>query len=775
MIERILLCMLVVFFPLSGLADSGCYDVIPMPRKIQLSEGQAPFQVSRDTRILFYPSDAEMERNASFLSYYINRYTGVDIPVVPCKKIPSEKEGCIVLKCDPALDIHREGYRAEIGGRGVVIEGKTPSGVFYGVQMLRKALPSGQIRLDAAVVEDAPVFGYRGAHLDVSRHFFSVEQVKCYIDMMALHNMNVLHWHITDDQGWRVEIKRYPDLTRTGSVRSETLVGHLNDRPEVYDGKPYGGYYTQEEVRDIVTYAKERYIEVVPEVDLPGHMQAALAAYPELGCTGGPYKVWTKWGISPDVLCAGNDAVLEFLDGVFAEVVDLFPGQYVHIGGDECPKIRWESCPKCQAKAVELGLSDDAHATVEQKLQSYIMNHVTDYLQKHGRKIIGWDEILEGGIDKEAIVMSWRGEKGGIAAANLGHDVVMTPNSHMYFDFYQGRDTENEPLAIGGYIPVRKVYEYNPVPESLDSEKARHIIGLQANLWTEYIADFSHIQYMVLPRWAALSENQWACPQKKDYKAFLDRLARLVRIYEIEGYNFAPHVFEVVQGIRPDFGKGCIKVAYTTMGDASVHYTLDGSFPSMSSPVAEDSIIVCEDAVLTAAAFRNGKPGKVCVDTVRFNKATARPVVLSCAPSSKYAFDGARMLVDGLRGDVVFGSGRWLGFDGSHLEAVVDMGNSCSFSSVGLGVCVNTADGVFDARRITVSVSDDGVSFRTVADREMPQIQKETKCVRRHILPFDEVSARYVKVVAEPESVIPQWSWLSGARAFLFCDELEVE
>lgn len=770
------LLMMSVIFPVIAAGRQTCYDVVPMPRKVVMDEKSAPFVLSARTEILFSGEPENMERNAGFLAGYIRDYAGMSLNVRQGEK---PADGAILLVCDGKSGLPTEGYRMQVGKNGIVIIGSSPAGVFYGIQTLRKVLSSlppdgGRVLFPAAQIEDWPHFGYRGAHFDICRHFFTVEQVKEYIDMMVLHNMNTLHWHITDDQGWRVEIKRYPELMEKGSVRKETLTGHLNDRPEKYDGQPYGGCYTQEQIREVVRYASERYVNVIPEVDLPGHMQAALCAYPELGCTGGPYEVWTKWGVSEDVLCAGNDEVLDFLDGVFTEIMEMFPSEYVHIGGDECPKVRWESCPKCQAKADELGLEDDSRSTREDKLQSYVMKHVASFLQAHGKKVIGWDEILEGGAAEGAVVMSWRGEAGGIKAAQLGHDVIMTPNTYLYFDYYQGQDTSEEPLSIGGYIPLRSVYFYDPVPASLDRKERAHILGLQANLWTEYIASFPHVQYMVLPRWAALAENQWAYPQRKNYKAFLDRLENLIAVYDLEGYNYAKHAFAVTSSVAPDFSDGTLKISYETMGEAPIRYTLDGSQPVESSPAVEGVLEVRDNAVVCAAAFRHGKAGKTVSDTLHFNMATARPVRLLQSPCDRYAFAGAQMLVDGLQGDNIFGSGRWLGFETTAMEAVIDLGKAEEFSSVSLGVCVNTADGAFDARKISVSVSDDGRKYREIAMREFPEMTSESRYVKRHFISFPRVSARYVKVLAEPEKCIPQWSWLKGARGFLFCDEIGV-
>ena len=777
---RNLFAVLAVSAPLALPVAAGpsCYSVIPLPQKVVTDVKASPFILTGDVSVLYSGHDEGMAGNAGFLAGYIKDYTGLSLDVREAEE-GEDGRGNILLVCDAKAGIPDEGYRMEVTGDGIVIAASSPAGVFYGVQTLRKTIPGvaqadGGLAFPAVRITDYPKFGYRGAHFDVCRHFFTVDEVKRYIDMMALHNMNALHWHITDDQGWRVEIKRYPELTEKGSVREETIVGHLNDRPQKYDGQPYGGYYTQDQIREIVAYAADRYIEVIPEIDLPGHMQAALCAYPELGCTGGPYKVWTKWGISEDVLCAGNDKVLDFLDGVFTEIMELFPSEYVHIGGDECPKARWEQCPKCQAKADELGLADDGNSTREQKLQSYIMKHAASFLQAHGRKVIGWDEILEGDAAEGAVVMSWRGESGGIEAARLGHDVIMTPNTYLYFDYCQGKDALQEPLSIGGYIPVEAVYNYDPLPSALGKKEKSRILGLQANLWTEYIPDFPHVQYMVLPRWAALAENQWTYPAGKDYKSFLDRLERLICIYDKEGYTYAGHVFEVTSDIAPDFRSGAVKVTYNTMGSAPIHYTLDGSAPDADSPVYGGPIEIRENTVLAAAAFRNGEPGPVTVDTVSFSLATAKPVKLLQTPCERYAYDGARMLVDGLEGDIVFGSGRWIGFETTDLEAVIDLGVKTAFSSVSLGVCVNTADGVFDARKISVSVSDDGRKFRTVAEKDFPQIDRETREVRHHFLAFPQTSARYVKVVAVPEKTVPEWSWLKGSRAFLFCDEIKI-
>ena len=757
---------------LAAIAAAACdkaaeqpYRIVPSPLSVKAECG-GNFSLTGSTEVCF--ADSSLLNEAGFLVGYIKEETGLDLE----KSFGTSSKGDINLAVDPSME--KEAYVLNIRGRGVSITGGSSAGVFYGVQTLRKCLAASP-ELPAADITDRPEFAYRGAHLDVCRHFFSVDEVKTYIDMMALHNMNKLHWHITEDQGWRMEIKKYPRLTEVGSMRKETIVGHLNDIPRKFDGKPYGGYYTQDEIRDIVKYASERHIDVIPEVDLPGHMQAALASYPELGCTGGPYDVWTIWGVSEDVLCAGNPKVYEFLDNVFTEVLDMFPSEYIHIGGDECPKVRWGKCPKCQALIAKLGLKDDERHTKEQKLQSYVMKHVADFLNARGRKVIGWDEILEGDAAPGATIMSWRGETGGIEAAKSGHDVIMTPNSYLYFDFYQGRDVAREPLAIGGYIPVERVYMYSPVPSALTQEEASHILGAQANLWTEYIDNFAQVQYMVLPRWAALAENQWRNPSVKDYGKFLQALGPLMTVYDNAGYNYAKHVFEITGEVEPDMSSSSVKVKLTTMGSPEIRYTLDGTVPTEDSPLYEKPLEIRQDADFRAVAFRKGEPGEVYAEKISFNKATARPVALENDPADTYKFGGASVLVDGLRGDTKFSSGRWLGFgNATPMTAVVDLGEGTEFSSAGAGVCICTADGIFDARKMTISVSDDGKSFREIAEEGYPRLEKETRETASHIIEFEPVKARFVKVHLLPEGEIPSWNWLAGGQAWLFVDEIIV-
>ena len=461
-------------------------------------------------------------------------------------EVMSGKSGrnAICVSVDPSLE--KEEYRLKVTRSGITVRGGSGQGVFHGLQSLRQVLveckDAGALPL--MTVEDRPFFGYRGMMLDVCRHFSTVDEVKEFIDILSMHKVNTFHWHLTDDQGWRLEIKKYPQLTEIGSVRKETLVGHSRTS-KTYDNTPYGKgcWFSHDQVREIIDYAAARGIEVIPEIDLPGHMQAALVAYPELGCTGGPYEVWCRWGISKDVLCAGKESTMKFLEDVLSEVADLFPSRYIHIGGDECPKVRWENCPVCQAKIKELGLKDDDEHTAEQYLQSYVMRRMSDFLGTKGKRIIGWDEILEGNVAPDATIMSWRGTKGGEAAVKLGHDVIFAPNSYCYFDSYQVKDTENEPLAIGRYVPVEKVYSFEPTTKDMTDEEKSHILGVQANMWTEYIVTNEYLEYMLLPRLSALSEVQWCEPDNRDYSRFLEEMDSMTDIYDILGYNYARHIF----------------------------------------------------------------------------------------------------------------------------------------------------------------------------------------------------------------------------------------
>lgn len=537
-----------LLFVVTAIFLSNCGKKVPdyyipveiIPKPVSVTEGEGNYMLTEDSKIFINTKDYEVKKVANYFERKVSRHIDFEFNTVLKSNRPTDEDGIHLIlneKEDPELG--REGYRLDID-KSIVIKANKPAGLFYGMISLLQMLPvelhkkKSDEKVDLIVpkvsIVDKPRFGYRGMHLDVCRHFFPVSTIKKYLDMMAMHKLNTFHWHLTEDQGWRIEIKKYPKLTDIASKRKETILDKNFD-PYVGDSTPHEGYYTQDEIRDIVAYAADRHINIIPEIEMPGHSLAALAAYPELSCSGDSFEVGTKWGVFEDIYCAGNDSVFSFLENVLLEVIDLFPSPYIHIGGDEAPKARWEKCPLCQKRMKEEGLKD------EHELQSYFISRIEKFLNDHGKNLIGWDEILEGGLAPNATVMSWRGEDGGIAAAKQGHYVIMTPGTHMYFDHYQGKP-EEEPLAIGGFTNLQKVYEYEPIPAELSPEEASFILGPQANLWTEYISDEQQLEYMYLPRMSALAEVAWTKKENKNLEDFGKRMIRQYVFFENMGYNF---------------------------------------------------------------------------------------------------------------------------------------------------------------------------------------------------------------------------------------------
>ena len=686
------------------------YDIIPQPKEVQLNE-EKPFELNPKT-VIYY--EASLHREAQFLSEYVNDILGFALNQ---QEFQGQPDG-IVLKLSPADFDRAEAYEINITPKQITVKGADAAGVFYGIQTLRKSLPVGQFRADTQVspykcqlpcgtIRDWPNFAYRGMHLDPCRHFMDLDSVKIYLDMMAMHNMNQFHFHLSEDQGWRIEIKKYPELTEIGAYRNGTVIGHNGN---LYDTIRHGGFYTQDELRDLIQYAAERHINIIPEIDLPGHMQAALACYPNMGCTGGPYEVWRRWGVSDDVLCAGNEEAMQFVEDVLNEVMDLFPSPYIHIGGDECPKVRWEKCPKCQAKIKELGIKADGKFSAEDYLQSYVMNRMAKVVEARGRRVIGWDEILEGDVSQSTIIMSWRGTEGGIEAARKGHDVIMTPLSHLYFDYYQSEDIVSEPMCIGGYLPVERVYEFKPLPEELTPEQQKHIIGVQANIWTEYIASFRHVQYMALPRMEALTEIQWNNPQERDFEPFVERCKKMKQFYDLYHYNYADHIFNP----------------------------------------------------------------KAWADTVAPNLATRKPITLRQQPAEKYTYGGAPVLNDGELGKFAYNSGRWLGFWGEPLDAVIDLEQPAEMQHVRFHALVNKSPWIYNPSQATVLVSDDGENFCEVAQKDFPiSTWADRDGVFSYEIDFEPVTAKYIEVIIKGHN-LPEDHEGFGHPAWIFVDEIEV-
>ncbi len=686
------------------------YDVIPQPKHVQMADDESmAFLLNHETTV--YYGDG-LQREAQFLSEYVEDIMGYPLQL---QEYRDQQDG-IVLELAPEQFYTPESYGISISMNQIQVHGADASGVFYGIQTLRKSLPVKKhnihsskyaVLLPCVTIVDKPTFGYRGMHLDPCRHFMELDSVKIYLDMMALHNMNQFHFHLSEDQGWRIEIKKYPELTEIGAYRSGTVIGHNGN---LYDTIRHGGFYTQEELRDLIQYAAERHINIIPEIDLPGHMQAALACYPQLGCTGGPYEVWKRWGVSEDVLCAGNEEAMLFVEDVLNEVMDLFPSPYIHIGGDECPKVRWEQCSKCQAKIDELGIKGDDRFSKEDYLQSYVMNRMAKMVESRGRRVIGWDEILEGDVSESSIIMSWRGIEGGIVAARKGHNVIMAPATHLYFDYYQSEDIASEPECIGGYLPVERVYEFQPLPKELTYAQQDKIIGVQANIWTEYISSFQHVQYMAMPRMDALAEIQWNNPAERDFDAFVERCRKMTQLYDLYHYNYAKHIFNP----------------------------------------------------------------QTWTDTVESNLATHKPITLRQQPAEKYSYDGAKVLNDGTRGRGAYNSGRWLGFCGYPLDAVVDFEHNTNMCHLRFHCLINKGAWIYNPSKVKVMVSRDGVNFHEVAQKEIPiTTWNDRDGVMAYELEFETVSARYVELVVEGYD-LPEDHNGFGNPAWLFVDEIEV-
>ncbi len=531
-----LIILIAITFSAVAQIETRVLPIIPLPRKVKYSSDD--FVLTNKTIIVL--TNDKFKPEVDYLNNYINTNYGFQLPITSV--LPTDGNYIFVTQPDFEAGF-MENYDLSINQNQILFVAEGNAGLFYGIETLIQLMSiekTPEIKISCVQINDAPRYQWRGMHLDCCRHFFTKDEVKKYIDYLAMYKFNVFHWHLTDDQGWRIEVKKYPLLTKIGSQRKETIIGKpawdKNGKPSTndkYDGISYGGFYTQEDIKEIVTYAQVRHITVVPEIEMPGHSLAALASYPQYSCSGGHFETFTKWGVADDVFCAGNDSTFLFIQNVLTEVMELFPGKYIHIGGDECLKDRWKVCPKCQKRMKDEKLND------ENELQSYFITRIEKFVNSKGKQIIGWDEILEGGLAPNAALMSWRGTEGGISAAKQKHLVVMTPGKPCYFDHYQSKDKSKEPLAIGGFNPLDSVYAYDPTPKNLSEEEGKYIMGAQGNVWTEYITDFSKVQYMSMPRMAALSEVLWTPKEKKNYKEFIARLKLHSKLLDKMGVNYA--------------------------------------------------------------------------------------------------------------------------------------------------------------------------------------------------------------------------------------------
>lgn len=733
--------------------------LIPKPVSVTLKEGN--FTLSGSTRIIL--NDPEFKSEADLFNTFLKANYGFELQVLDNSK---SSINTIKIQRSNTGNKSKSAYELEVSPSGIQIASKGNTGIFYAFQTLMQLIPvqKGTLYIPSVTINDEPKYQWRGMHLDVGRHFFPTSFIKKYIDYMAMYKMNVFHWHLTEDQGWRIEIKKYPKLTEVGAWRKGSMVGHYNDQK--FDDKPYGGFYTQDEIREIVAYAKERHITIVPEIEMPGHSQAALAAYPELSCTGGPFEVAQKWGVLEDIYCP-KEETFEFLENVLTEVMDLFPSEYIHIGGDESPKTRWKNCPHCQALIQKEGLKD------EHELQSYFIKRIEKFINAKGRKIIGWDEILEGGLAPNAAVMSWRGTEGGISAAKQHHYVVMTPGSHCYFDHYQG-EPKNEPLAIGGYTTIEKVYSYQPTPQELSQEETQYILGAQGNVWTEYMGSPEHVEYMIMPRMAALAEVVWGTSDVNNYKDFQNRLVKHFTLLDKMGVHYSKAIFEITSKAGPSVKSKGVSFSFkSAYGNAGIHYTTDGKNPSIVSKIYSKPITISKSGIIKAAYFENKEQKSATIEQRFFiTKSTGKSIVLKAPPHENYAIGGSFALVDGMHGNMEKYGRDWLGFWGKDLEAVINLGKSETVSKVTINVLSNEGSWIYYPKNIEVLISGNGKDFKSVKQVSSSEI-KEMKGLVTVV--FSKEKAKFIKVIAQNAGKIPDGKEGAGADAWLFVDEIMVE
>lgn len=749
--------------------------IIPQVQKMTL--GQSAFRFKRNTK--FVVENIEQKEVARQLTLMFGKAAGWEPAILVGA---NEGSNQVYFRTEPVM--RPEEYSIGVTNKQIVIKASRPAGFFYAVQTLRQLLPvaiesnSVQKGVDWLVpvisIQDYPAFPWRGYMLDVVRHFFPKEDILKMIDYLALHKINTLHLHLVDDQGWRIEIKKYPKLTSIGAWRVNHEDLPWNARPAQQPGEKatYGGFYTQNDIREIVAYAQKKFITVVPEIEMPAHVSSALAAYPQFSCSGGPFTV-PSGGVWPitDIYCAGNDSTFLFLQDVLTEVMNLFPSKYIHVGGDEATKTEWEKCPKCRNRIKTEGLKNVG------ELQSYFIRRIEQFINSKGRILLGWDEILEGGLPPKATVMSWRGIQGGIDAARQGHDVVMTPGSPCYFDHYQGQ-VDQEPPAIGGFNPLKKVYEFNPVPVVLTEQEAKHIIGGQANLWTEYVPNFKHAEYMTFPRIAAFSEALWTPGSRKNWDDFSRRILLMFNRYEKLGINYAKSSFQVIAKTSYDSTEN--KLAVSLSGElpgTKIYYTTDGTDPAITSQVYSNPILI--DRTTTLKAFGqegNGMTGSMMSATFNINKATFKPVKYLTPYNDSYKGSGDITLVNGVRGTSNFSDGQWQGWNGGNMSVVIDLQQQTQVSKISVGSIQNANAWIFFPKKVEFYLSPDETNFRFVAETEndidplAPGVRFKDFSAK-----FEPVTARFIKIIARNPGNCPAGTPGENQPAWLFADEVSVE
>jgi hexosaminidase len=761
--------------------DLSAPAIVPQPRQVRVSPGF--FTLNHNTVVVCAESDRDLLPCITALVQVARRSTGFPLPIRDMARRPSTN--AIAISLTPADTLGSEGYRLTVRNHEILIKAQTARGAFYGANTLLQLFPPAVFSegtakgvawtVPCAEIVDAPRYAWRGMMLDVSRHFFPKEFVKRFIDYLAMHKMNIFHWHLTDDQGWRIQIMKYPELTDIGAWRVNHENIHWNARPEQQPGQQatYGGFYTQQDIREVVQYAADRFITVVPEIEMPGHATAVISAFPQYSCTGGPFTV-PPGGLWPikDIYCAGNESTFVFIENILKEVTALFPGPYVHIGGDEANKTEWKRCPKCQARI------RDEHLSNEEELQSYFIKRVEKILAGLNRRLVGWDEILEGGLAPEATVMSWRGMQGGIAAARAGHDVIMSPTSNCYFDYYQA-DQRWEPLAIGGLLPISRVYAYEPTPDSLTRDEARHILGTQANVWTEFMPDRAHVEYMIFPRIAAIAEVAWSARELRSWPGFLSRLDRQMLRYNARHIHVAPSIFSVAIRESIDVAAHQAVVTLETQSSSEdIRYTLDGKRPGAVSRKYSGAITLHNSATVSAAAF-DGKRQLAPMNARRVWVPHHDIVALTCETplDSMYALRGAASLTNNRRGDPTSDDTfEWRGVTGKDLCITVDMGKAVAVSRLTIGFLHQTGAGAFLPSRVDLALSDDGKVFTNAGHVTGQSLQMEPRpFVKDYAISLKSAKARFLRITAQNPGPLPEWHKAAGTPTILLTDEIIVE
>ncbi|KJF43390.1 hypothetical protein LH29_14245 [Draconibacterium sediminis] len=767
--QKAIILFVVMTISLGIFAQSA--DIVPKPVSVVKKEGV--FKITDNTKVLFNASD-ETEKEFSDLAKDLLKSATGNTPEFVAPTAP--KEGNILIQLNNPLDtkIGNEGYTLSIQNDRVFLNANTTAGLFYGMHSIWQLLTVNDgTTLPCMDITDYPRFGWRGLHLDVSRHFMPVEFIYKYIDYIALNKMNVFHWHLVDDQGWRIEIKKYPKLTDVGAWRADREDLDWNSRKEpVKENEPkYGGFYSQEDVKAIVEYARKKHVTVIPEIEMPAHVMSALAAYPEFSCTG-EYKPVPPGGVWPitHIFCAGKEETFNFLEDVLTEVMELFLSTYIHIGGDEATKTEWEKCELCQKRMTDEGLKD------EHELQAYFIKRIEKFLNKNGRQLIGWDEILEGGLDPTATIMSWRGSDPGIRAAKAGHDVVMSPTSHCYFDYYQG-DPSLEPKAFGGNITLKKVYNYEPVPAELSIDEAKHIIGAQANIWTEYMPNGRHVEYMIMPRMSALSEVLWSPKDAKDWGDFSKRMESQYKRFDKLGINYATSAFQVSAKPELDPANKSIKIELSTEAyDPTIYYTTDGSKPTANSKKYTQPFSISKSGTVKAVVIQDGELKTEPLATDFFiHKAIACKVDQKFPNSKSYESTGEYALVNGIKGTRNHADGNWKGFVGNDFVGTVDLGKETEFSAVKVGVLQNIGAWIFYPSQMIVEGSNDGKTFKKIGSVKNKVSISDGERQIQELVVNKKALARYLRVTVKNLGECPKGHAGAGEPAWLFVDEIIVE